>query len=232
MPGLLPCVPTRPHPGCSKAWPRGHAAAATAVVLRNPVADFSQESYGGWPVAAAIDGDPKTGWSIDPMEGLLHTAIFHLQQPAGVTGGTTLQFTLQQGGAAPEHQLGRFRLSATTAKPPLPAPKPAGPGSLTIKGQVPAAHSGGTLVVSAEMRRGSVLMQVGGPGRYFFAEGKLAGQTIVCQPVIGKATYPSCWLAWRIAVAPSAEPGPFKLTIIPVLSREVKLTWKGHFLPK
>ena len=39
------------------------------LALRNPAASYSQLSYGGWPVAAAIDGDPKTAWSIDPREG-------------------------------------------------------------------------------------------------------------------------------------------------------------------
>ena len=41
-------------------------------------ADFAQDSFGGWPPEAAIDGNPRTGWGIDPAEGVDHTAIFEL----------------------------------------------------------------------------------------------------------------------------------------------------------
>ena len=69
-----------------KAAPRGKPDQVIAVALRNPQADFAQESYGGWPVAAALDGDPKTGWSIDPEEGQPHEAVFEMEPARGVRG--------------------------------------------------------------------------------------------------------------------------------------------------
>jgi hypothetical protein len=214
-----------------KAWPRGNPAAGVPAVLQKPVASFSQESFGGWPIAAALDGDPKTGWSIDPFESQRHVAIFHAQQPLGFAGGTTLQFTLEQG-TPHDHNLGRLRLSATTATSPLALPRPAEPRSLVIQGQVPSSHDGGLLVVSVEMKQGPAPMPMGGPGKSFSAHGKLAGKTIQCQPVLGTATYPSSWQAWRIAVQPSAGPQAFELSITTTLPPTIRGTCQGHFLPK
>jgi len=200
------------------------------VKLRNPAASFSQETHGGWPVGAALDGDPKTGWSIDPLEGKAHVAAFESEKPVGFPGGTTLQFVLQQGSPA-GHNLGRLRLSATTAKPPLPSPQPSGPRSLVVKGQVPASANGGLLAVTIEMTRGSQPMRVGGPGKHLTAQGTLAGQPAVCKPVLGTATYPSCWQAWRMAVAPSAQLQPFEFTITATFGPYVQLTSQVHFVP-
>jgi hypothetical protein len=210
---------------------RNGQSKAIPVKLRNPAADFSQETHGGWPVAAALDGNPKTGWSIDPLEGKPHAAVFETEKPLGFPGGTTLEFVLQQGSPA-AHNLGRLRLSATTARPPLPSPKPSGPRSLVVKGQVPASASGGMLVISVQMTRGAQPMRVGGPGKYLTAQGTLAGQEIVCNPVLGTATYPSCWQAWRIAVEPSRQPQAFALVIAATFGPDVQLAWKGHFIPR
>ncbi len=214
-----------------KAWPRSNPAAAVTATLQNPVADFSQNFLGNWPVAAAIDGNPTTGWSIHPREGLPHAAIFHLQKPIGFSGGAVLEFTLQQG-SPPEHNLGRVRLSATTAPPPIAAPKPVEPRSVLVKGQVPASRSGGMLVVYAQMTKGAALMPLGGPGQFLSGKGKLAGKTVVWQPALGTATYPSSWQTWRTVVEPADEPRPWELTIAPLLSEEVELKCSSSFLPK
>ena len=179
------------------ASPRNGQGEAIAVKLRNPAADFSQDTHGGWPVAAALDGDPNTGWSIDPQEGKPHVAVFETEKLVGFPGGTTLQFVLQQG-FPKDHNLGRLRLSATTAKPPFAIPiSKSASRSLLVKGQVPASPSDGMLVISVEMKRGSEPMRIGGPGKYLTAQGTLAGKTADCKPVLGTATYPSCWQAWR-----------------------------------
>jgi len=146
-------------------------------------------------------------------------------------GGTTFQFVLQQGPPA-EHNVGRLRLSATTAKPPLPSPKPTGPRSLVVKGKVPPSPGGGILVITVEMKRGSQRMRVGGPGKYMTAQGTLASQPAACEPVLGTATYPSCWQAWRIAAGPSSQPQPFELTITATFGPDVQLASQGHFVPK
>ena len=131
-----------------KAWPRGNPAAAAPVALHHPLAEFARSEFGNYPVAAAIDGDPKTFWSVDPFEGLPHTAIFHAKHPIGVAGGTTLQFTMEHGqqGMASEHTLGRLRLWVTTAKPPVATHKPSRTRSLLVKrsaGISPRRHTGG-----------------------------------------------------------------------------------------
>ncbi len=103
-----------------RAGPLAKAARLEPVPLQNGIADFSQESYGGWPVTAALDGDPATGWSVDPEEGVGHEAIFEARKPLHFPGGAKLAFTLEE--VTPEqHTLGRFRFSATAAKPPLKA---------------------------------------------------------------------------------------------------------------
>lgn len=212
------------------ASPRSGQGKSVVVKLRNPAADFSQVTYGGWPVTAALDGDPKTGWSIDPMEGRPHVAVFETVDRVGGPGGTTLQFVLKQG-SPPDHNLGRLRLSATAAKPPFAPPK-ASPRCLTLKCQVPPSASGGMLVVSVEMKRGSQPMRIGGPGKLLTATATLAGQTVACKPVLGTATYPSCWQAWRVPVARSAQSQPLEMAITTAFGVDVRLAWKGHFTPR
>src|SRR5262249_51827721 len=72
----------------------------------------------GFPVAAALAGNPKSGWAVAPQVGRAHTAVLETKEDAGFPDGTTLTFTLDQkyGG---KHLLGRFRLSATAAPRPV-----------------------------------------------------------------------------------------------------------------
>jgi hypothetical protein len=86
-----------------------------AVALQNADADFAQN---GWPVAAAIDGDAKTGWAVDPQYGKPHTAVFETKQDTGGDGGSTLTFVLEQNYGS-QHTIGRFRISATTSGRPV-----------------------------------------------------------------------------------------------------------------
>lgn len=210
------------------AAPHTDKANGVSVGLHNPVADFSQDSYGGWPVAAAIDDDPKTGWSIDPQEGLRHVAVFETKKPVGFAGGTTLAFTLQQGDRG--HNIGRLRLSVTTAKPPIPLPKGYGPRRLIVHGQAPASSSGGTLVICAEISKSDSPMAVRNVGSHFTAQAELSNRSTICQPVLGNATYPAPWQAWRIAIQPSPKPQPFGLAITTTLQGP-ELACRGHFLP-
>ncbi len=88
------------------------------VVLQKAIADFSQGDR-PWLVEHAIDGKPETGWAIAPQMGKNHTAIFETKDDIGVADETTLTFVLDQNYGY-EHTLGRFRISATTAKRPVP----------------------------------------------------------------------------------------------------------------
>ena len=167
------------------------------VTLRNPKADFSQTGYGGWPVSAAIDGDPKTGWSIDPEEGARHVAIFEMGKPVGFEGGTILTFSLAQGDR--EHSIGRLRLSVTAAKPPL---------------SLPAANEG-TLVRCERppSSRGGVFVLIGRKGARE-PKAKLAGQPVAAVQVWhDRAMYPATWQAWRLEVPPSPTAMALELTM-------------------
>ena len=101
-----------------------------------------------------------------------------------------------------------------------------------LKGRVPASRSGGTLVVSVELKQNSAAMYISGPGKSLSAKAKLAGRDIACRPVFGTHTYPSCWQSWRIAVEPSTEPRFFEMSIDSSLPADAKLKISGHFLPK
>jgi hypothetical protein len=116
------------------AAPPGDTAPAKPVVLHHATADYSQPE---WAVAGAIDGKPETGWAVDPQYGKRHVAVFETKEPLGLTNGTSLTFTLDQRYAGKDHNLGRFRLSVTTAKPPVSLQGPPEPVAKVLA--VPAA---------------------------------------------------------------------------------------------
>lgn len=102
-----------------KAGPTAKPAEAKAVVLANAKADFSQASY---DVKTAIDGKrpaADNGWAIAAQQGQNHVATFEVKETVGAEGGTILTFTLDQQYNSGQHNLGRFRLSATTSKKPV-----------------------------------------------------------------------------------------------------------------
>lgn len=88
-----------------------------AVRFKGAQASFSQESF---PVSNLIDNNSGTGWAIAPRLGTKQVAVLEANQPIGFADGTKLVFRLEQLFAGKDHNLGRFRISATTAKPPLP----------------------------------------------------------------------------------------------------------------
>lgn len=206
------------------------AKASVPVELRNAKADFSQDSHGGWPVAAAIDGNPATGWSIDPAEGLSHVAVFETNKPLGFSAGTQLTFTLRHGER--EHNLGCWRLAVTSAKPLFPLPKGYGPKTTIVRGQAPASAAGGLLVVTAEMRRAGSPMAVSNVGSHFSAEGTLGGRNVTWTPVLGKATYPAPWQAWRVVLPPGSETRPFVLRVTTTLAGNVDWKHSAQFVPR
>jgi len=211
------------------AHPRGKREQIAALTLRNPRADFSQETYGGWPVAAALDGNPATGWSIDPEEDRSHEALFEFDSPVELDGDTTLVVELDQGERG--HSLGRFRLSVTAAKP-VPPPRRHEPPRFRVTGHSPAAPCAGLLVVTVEMRtRDGRHYETRNVGSLFEATGTLSGQATAWQPVLGHRTYPSSWQGWRVPVLPAATPQPFELTITPKVASDIVLKWQAHCIP-
>lgn len=85
----------------------------TRVALHTATASFSQTN---WDVAGLIDGDPKTGWAINPQFGKDHWASFLTSEPIGFEGGTRLTVRIPQtfGGA---RTIGRLRCSVMTGTP-------------------------------------------------------------------------------------------------------------------
>jgi hypothetical protein len=65
----------------------------------------------GTSAAAAIDGDPLTGWSINGGQGRPHAAVFTLREPLGPVNALSLRLLFERYYAA---GLGRFRVSVTT----------------------------------------------------------------------------------------------------------------------
>ncbi len=103
---------------------------------------------------------------------------------------------------------------------------------LVVNGEVPRSTTGGTLVVTVEMSRGSGPWATRNVGEHLLAQGKLVGRSGAFQPVLGKRTYPAPWQAWRIAVEPSAEPRPFELSITSkAIANVVRLACKAYFIP-
>ncbi len=86
------------------------------VSVVRAAADHSQE---GWPVAHALDDKGATGWAVLPQTGRSHAAMFEVR-PLGGPGGAAVSFTLEFQSPHPQHALGRFRISATTSKSPVP----------------------------------------------------------------------------------------------------------------
>uniref|UniRef100_UPI0016021AFC PSD1 and planctomycete cytochrome C domain-containing protein n=1 Tax=Stieleria mannarensis TaxID=2755585 RepID=UPI0016021AFC len=92
-----------------------------AIEFSGAKASFSQKRY---PVAGAIDDDPKSGWAISPQQGKPHWATFTLKTPIDLTADQSFAITMTQhfGRAL---TIGRFKISALTGDVDAPAvPEP------------------------------------------------------------------------------------------------------------
>lgn len=96
------------------------AKPAVPLEFTRAIADHSDA---GDVVANALDGNPDTYWSIHPQYAQPHAAVFELKEPAGFDTGTELVIQLEFAGKT-GHQIGRFRLSATTRAVPATQPAP------------------------------------------------------------------------------------------------------------
>ncbi len=210
-----------------RAWPQDSPATASPVALHDPVADHSEGYPGIRPVGAAIDGNPKTGWSIHPEQGLPHAVIFPTRKPIGGPGGTTFEVTIRQG-SVPEHNLGRLRLSVTAAKPPFAAPKPT-MSAILIEAEVPASPQGGTIMLCAELSGGGRPVHLAAPGKSLVATAELDGKTIACQ---GALPGPWSWQTWRIDLDAAAKPRPLAVHVTASIPPTVELKCHAHFIPK
>lgn len=86
------------------------------VKVASAEADFSQD---GHPVAQAIDGKADTGWAGDGhKEGKDRTAAFIFAEPVELGEGEQLQIKLLHQSQYPQHNIGKLRLSLTSAENP------------------------------------------------------------------------------------------------------------------
>jgi len=191
-------------------------------------ADFSQTSFGGWPIEAAIDGQPQTGWGIDPMEGMSHTAVFELDRPMKLPQSTMLEFRLDHAGR--QHSIGRLRLSATSAMPPIPVP--ASETRFIVRGTLPPTRAGGLLAVSDAFLLQSKPYWTRHCKTGFTIAGTLAGQSAAFEPVVNNGNYAAPWQTWRLPVAPSDKPQPFELRLATTLPNNVEHRFSSHFIPR
>jgi Protein of unknown function (DUF1549)/Protein of unknown function (DUF1553)/Planctomycete cytochrome C len=86
--------------------------------FKNATATFEQKP--SLLVKNAIDNDPKSAWAVDPEFGKDHAAVFELAEPIQATGECTITFTLDFNNNH-KHNIGRARLSTTTAPTPVSA---------------------------------------------------------------------------------------------------------------
>ena len=206
----------------------GPGSGSTPIAFAGAAADFEQAGYGGWPVSAAIDGNPKTGWSLDPCEGVPHVALFRTARPFGDPAGTALTLEVEMGDRG--HALGKFRVWVTSAPDPQ---LPTGYGSRAwqVTGQAHSTRQGGLFVVSAELTRDGKPFEARDLGTHLTLKGTLAGEPAAFRPALGQQTYPSSWQSWRLDIAPSQAAQPFALTVqaggLPVAD----LRWSAHFIP-
>jgi hypothetical protein len=194
------------------------------------VADFAQTSYGGWPAAAALDGDPSTAWSVDPEEGWPHAAAFGFAEPIAFPGGARLTVTLTNGNRG--HSLGRFRLAVTGDPGRLGPGIGLGRPVPLLTGRVPATRAGGTLVVTAEMTRDGRAFLVGDVEQRFAIAATVDRNEAAAERVVPSPSYPVSWQAWRIPLGAAENAREFRIAFRTAhVPPGVALTHHACFLP-
>lgn len=89
------------------------------IRLKTARADFSQ---GGRQVTSVIGDDPADGWAIYPDVGVDHYAVFELREKINSVGDSEpVRITIQMDHQThKDHNIGKFRLSFSTHKHPVP----------------------------------------------------------------------------------------------------------------
>ncbi len=89
----------------------------TPLTFCKAVADYEQPDY---PISAAIDDDPKSGWAVSGHEknGESRQAVFTFSEPVAGGPGTMLTVRMKHDSTFANHNIARFRLALTTAPEP------------------------------------------------------------------------------------------------------------------
>ncbi|WP_009959973.1 DUF1549 domain-containing protein [Verrucomicrobium spinosum] len=100
--------------------PKRNADLKGAVKLLSPKATFEQKDFSA---AASINGSRDVadrGWAVSPNTGRYLQAVFETDPATtGYEEGTQFTIVMQQGYQRQRYQLGRFKISVTTAQAPL-----------------------------------------------------------------------------------------------------------------
>jgi hypothetical protein len=214
-----------------KSLPAGKPHEVLPVRLCKPMASFEQMTWGAWPAAAALDGNKGTGWGIDPEEGHAHEAVFQFREPLDVAGAGTLVVELDQKERA--HSLGRFRLSATTAAP-VPEPPPSGKGKspIFVRGKLPAAPTGGWLVVALQLERDGRPLRTQDLLSSVSAYGILNGLPAAFEAVLRGGPRGVSWQAWRCPLPANTSAQSFELRVKSSVHDRKALRFSAHFVPR
>ncbi len=201
--------------------------AGQQIPIARAGADFSQSSHGGWPVAAAIDGQPHTGWGIDPAEGANHFAIFELAQPLSFPPDSLVEIRLDH--TDRQHSIGRLRLAVTAMEAPIPMPQ--SEIRVTVRGTVPPTKTGGVLALSD-----AFFLQSNPYWTLFCKDGfsitaAVGGRAVPLESVINNGMYSAPWQTWWLPLAPADTPTSFELQISSSLPSEVEHRFSAHFIP-
>lgn len=94
------------------AVPLGMPTGTAPVVLQNATVSFAQS---GWAPAGLIDGNPGSGWAIQPRYNERHAAVFETKQDLA---SSLLVITLDQNYGS-KHIIGHLRISVTRAPRPV-----------------------------------------------------------------------------------------------------------------
>ena len=87
-------------------------AGTTPLRLANPRATFNQAE--NLHVRQVIDGDPRTGWAVDPQFGRDHAAVFEITNPEIIRGASKRLTVKLHFNVNTQHNIGRLRLSVST----------------------------------------------------------------------------------------------------------------------
>jgi len=93
----------------------GESTDGTPIPLLDRGADFSQDK---WHVSQAVDGDPKTGWAVEPEFGKPHQAVFASEEAVPLGDQRTLTVELDQQYESGFNLIGCFRLSLVSGTDP------------------------------------------------------------------------------------------------------------------
>lgn len=103
--------------------PKSDPKKFTGVAIQSGKADFLQQ---GFSAEATFDGNNRDqgGWAVAGATGADHWVTYKLKQPIENRDGCVLKIQIHQFHNAADHQLGKFRISATTTGGDIPLDLP------------------------------------------------------------------------------------------------------------